>query len=88
MNSRSKRLLSSNSKLSVLLWYPQTSTEKLSVLTEATVMTLLGAGVAQWQSVMMLSKNYGIFWVQTQPYTPELLEKKVLSLTTQCVYMT
>ena len=41
-----------------------------------TVKSLEGAGVVQWQSVSMPSKNYGIFWVQTQPFTPELLEKK------------
>ena len=32
----------------------------------------LGAGVAQWQSVMMFSKSYGMFWAQPQPCTPEL----------------
>ena len=42
--------------------------------------------VAQWQSAMMLSKSYGIFWVQTQPCAPELLEKReMLPLTTRCV---
>ena len=34
---------------------------------------------------MILRKSYRIFWVQTQPCTPELLEKNVLPLTTQCV---
>ena len=34
--------------------------------------------------VIMLSKSYGMFWVQTQPCTPEWLEKKVLPLTIQC----
>ena len=47
-------------------------------------------GVQGWLSgslVMMLKKSYGMFWVQTQPCTPEQLEKKVLPLTTQCVCM-
>ena len=47
-----------------------------------------GAGVAQWQSVMMLSKSYGMFWVQTQPCTPEQLEKSAATDHTVCVYTT
>ena len=35
--------------------------------------------------VMMLNKNYGMFWVQTQPCTPEQHEIQVLPLTTQYV---
>ena len=35
--------------------------------------------------VMMLSKSYGMFWVQTQPCTPELLEKSAATDHTVCV---
>ena len=38
-------------------------------------------GVQGWlsgSSVMMLSKCYGMFWVQTQPCTPKRLEKRIV----------
>ena len=48
-------------------------------------------GVQGWLSgslVMMQNKSYGMFWVQTQPCTPEQLEKKSAATDhTVCVWI-
>ena len=48
------------------------------------------SGVQGWLSGslgMMLSKNYGMLWVETQPCTPEQLEKiSAVTNHTVCVY--